>query len=324
MIELPIELAPLRQFCCRDGKQPIIKKPATGRLTSSWRGNTKEGWKGSDGYLTLCEAVAYVANGETYWTQNENKEWVQVPVDGIGFICTKEEDPSKQIVGGDLDACRDPVTGELSSWAQQFVWDTNPFYTEISPSGCGLRFFYRAHLPNRVDSLTGNGPDDLTDEMKSHILDAKPALKKKIDLGEAGWNGVELYESKRHLTLTGCGATVSKVEDRSTAIMIAMAPISTARCSNIALAPWIESMKKDVTGKRLPSLKIEEVIRAAGFVETDRVGDQIRGSVPGLPSSSGVNIVINPTENTYCWMHNGINAGGDAWVWLAHECEAAP
>lgn len=71
MIDLPIELASLRQFCCRDQKQPIIKKPVTGRLTSSWKGNTKEGWKGSDGYLTLCEAIAYVANGETYWTQNE-------------------------------------------------------------------------------------------------------------------------------------------------------------------------------------------------------------------------------------------------------------
>lgn len=324
MIELPIELASLRQFCCRDGKQPIIKKPITGRLTSSWKGNAKEGWKGSDGYLTLCEAIAYVANGETYWTQNENREWVQVPVDGIGFICSKEEDPAKQIVGGDLDACRDPVTGELSPWAQQFIWDTKPFYTEISPSGCGLRFFYRAHLPNRVDSLTGNGPDDLSDEMKSRILAAKPALRKKMEIGEAGWNGVELYEAKRHLTLTGNGATVSEVEDRSTSIMIAMASIATAKCSNIALAPWIESMKKDAAGKRLPSLKIEDVVRAAGFVEADRVGDQIRGSVPDLPSASGVNIVINPAENTYCWMHNGINAGGDAWVWLAHECEAAP
>jgi putative DNA primase/helicase len=43
-----------------------------------------------------------------------------------------------------------------------------------------------------------------------------------------------------------------------------------------------------------------------------------------MGSTSGVNVVVNPSQNSYCWMHNNINAGGDAWVWLAHECGAAP
>ena len=324
MIQLPPELATLRQFCCRDGKQPIIRKPSTGGLTSSWKGSDKDGWKGPEGYLTLEESQQLVADGATYWAQNDNQEWVQIPVNGIGFINVKQDDPQNQIVGGDLDACRDPVTGELSSWAKGFIEDTKPFYIEVSPSRCGLRFFYRGHLPNRADSLTGNGPDDLPADMKARILVAKPSLKAKIDTGEAGWNGVELYESNRHLTITGEDSKAFPAEDRSIAIMIAMAPIASARSCKRDLPGWAETMIVDAAGKRLPKLNIEKVVRAEGFVEFDQVGDQIRGSIPALPSSTGHNIVINPSENTYCWMHDGINAGGDPWVWLAHASGASP
>ena len=191
MISLPLELAALRQFCCRNDKQPIIKKPSTGKLTASWKGNQKEGWEGPEGYLTLSEAQAYVAEGATYWGQVDG-EWTAKPVNGIGFICCKEEDPSKQIIGGDLDACRDPETGKLGQWATDFLEQVEPFYIEVSPSLCGVRFFCQGHLPNRVDKLAGNGPDDIPEETKARILEAKPTLKKKIETGESNWNGIEL------------------------------------------------------------------------------------------------------------------------------------
>lgn len=324
MITLPLELAALRQFCCRNDKQPIIKKPSTGKLTSSWKGNKKEGWEGPEGYLTLSEAQAYVAEGATYWEQ-VGEEWVAKPVNGIGFICCKEDDPAKQIVGGDLDACRDPETGKLGQWATEFLKQVEPFYIEVSPSLCGVRFFCRGHLPNRVDKLAGNGPDDIPEETKARILVAKPTLKKKIETGESNWNGIELYEAKRHLTITGIDQLVFPAEDRTGAIMAAVVPIvASRRTPGTPLAAWAEQMAIDAAGKRLPKLDIEAVIRAAGFVEFDQAGDQIRGSVPMLASSTGCNIVINPVEGSYCWMHNNINQGGDAWVWLAHECGAAP
>lgn len=51
----------------------------------------------------------------------------------IAFIFTAD-DP---YVGVDLDACRDPETGEIADWAQKIV-DLLDTYTEISRSGTGL------------------------------------------------------------------------------------------------------------------------------------------------------------------------------------------
>jgi primase-polymerase (primpol)-like protein len=62
--------------------------------------------------------------------------------DGIGFVVTEE----KGIVGIDLDHCFNPRTGEISDWALEAILllDT---YTEITPSGEGLRCFARGVLP---------------------------------------------------------------------------------------------------------------------------------------------------------------------------------
>ena len=63
-------------------------------------------------------------------------------LDGIGFVLCKDN----QIVGIDLDHCRDPDTGVIEDWALDIVaaFDT---YTEISPSGTGLRCFAKGTLP---------------------------------------------------------------------------------------------------------------------------------------------------------------------------------
>lgn len=60
---------------------------------------------------------------------------------GIGFVFTKDDD----LVGIDIDDCRDPVTGELNELAQSIV-DNVEGYTEISPSGTGIKMFTRATL----------------------------------------------------------------------------------------------------------------------------------------------------------------------------------
>lgn len=311
MLVLPVELASLRQFCCRDGKQPVTCRPTTGNLTSRWA--DPETW------MSLDDANKALAVGKKYRRENKDNpgEWLDIPVDGIGFITAKSEDPTKQIIGGDLDACRDPITGQLSSFAMRFLQDTQPFYTEISPSKCGIRMFYLGHLPNRVNKFFVYGPDDLSDETKHRIADAKPGLKKKIEDGKAHWNGLELYEAGHHLTLTGLDAERFEVVDRSTAIMIALAPL--IKNAKIPGIPWVDDMAKYSASKRLPKLSILDVINTTGWEES---GGQLFGPHPTKGSTTGRNLVVNPSENTYCWMHNGINAGGDAWVWLAHECGA--
>lgn len=59
--------------------------------------------------------------------------------DGIGFVLTKQ-DP---FCGVDLDHCLE--NGVANAWAQHVV-DTLASYTEITPSGEGLRIFVNARL----------------------------------------------------------------------------------------------------------------------------------------------------------------------------------
>ena len=63
-------------------------------------------------------------------------------LDGIGFALTAD-DPFTVI---DLDACRNPDTGELEPWAWEIVRRFGT-YTEISPSGTGVHIVLKAALP---------------------------------------------------------------------------------------------------------------------------------------------------------------------------------
>lgn len=62
--------------------------------------------------------------------------------DGVGFVFS-QDDP---YVGVDLDGCRDPASGEIEVWAQEFISRLNS-YTEISPSGTGVHVLVRGSIP---------------------------------------------------------------------------------------------------------------------------------------------------------------------------------
>jgi hypothetical protein len=83
---------------------------------------------------------------------------------GVGFVVTDRDD----FVGIDIDHCFDPETGTLADHAVNIIRKCNS-YTEISPSGQGVRIICRAH--NLVPS-------------------ARSPL-------------VEVYPSRRFLTITG-------------------------------------------------------------------------------------------------------------------------
>jgi putative DNA primase/helicase len=61
---------------------------------------------------------------------------------GVGFVFT-DDDP---YAGVDLDHCRNPETGEIAAWAEEIIASLNT-YTEISPSGTGVKSFVRASIP---------------------------------------------------------------------------------------------------------------------------------------------------------------------------------
>lgn len=60
---------------------------------------------------------------------------------GVAF-CFGKRDP---YCGADLDDCRDPATGEIEPWAWEIIRELDS-YTEISPSGTGVKIYCRGVL----------------------------------------------------------------------------------------------------------------------------------------------------------------------------------
>jgi hypothetical protein len=154
--------------------------------------------------------------------------------------------------------------------------------------------------------------------MQEHLLVAKPAIQTKLDRGEQAFNGLELYVGgPKHLTVTGqvLSDFPGELHDRIEEIAEIAAPFLKDG------GDPLEKMDRATKGGRFPSLQITDVINTSGFTESN---GQLFGAHPILGSTTGKNLVVNPRMNTYCWMHDGVDAGGDAWVWLAHECGAVP
>lgn len=87
---------------------------------------------------------------------------------GVGFVF-HESDPYSGI---DLDGCRDPETGAIEDWALRIIEQANS-YTEISPSGTGVKIFVRGKLPEALI----------------------------VSFGEH--TGIEVYSTARYFTVTG-------------------------------------------------------------------------------------------------------------------------
>lgn len=84
---------------------------------------------------------------------------------GVGYVMTSDDG----LTGADLDKCRNPETGELEDWAAEIVAFAET-YTEVSPSGTGLRLIWRGKVEKSAK--------------------ADPVH-------------VEVYRDKRYLTITG-------------------------------------------------------------------------------------------------------------------------
>ncbi len=352
--KIPDFMAERRTFCLRggpDGKTPLIREWQPG----SKKAFTSTGWDDHpECLMTLREAFhEYLAR------KNEFK--------GIGYLNGKTEN---QITGIDLDACIDPETGEISSFAIDFLNRIKPFYIETSPSGVGLRAFCLGKLPGDLNKIAGAGSQDLTELTKERILAVKPSLREKKG---PKFNCIELYQAHRHLSLTGeylCEFEAAdrtgelaeaikaigrplptsekeayemhftKVEDLSGDSCLGYIPATEAypetwcKISTYGHGFFIEEVggpkKKDApscsqASKRrgYPEIDILQVAKSEGFIITDASGDNVLGYFPQIGSSTGKNIVIDVKKGLYCYMHNGLNVGGDAWTMLARLSGAA-
>lgn len=101
---------------------------------------------------------------------------------GLGFQLGESADSKSGFVGIDLDDCVDE-NGQIAAWAKRII-DHLDCYTEVSPSGTGIRIFCRGQLPE----------------------------------GRRKQGNVEMYDSGRFLTVTGnqLDESPKTVEERTT------------------------------------------------------------------------------------------------------------
>jgi putative DNA primase/helicase len=62
--------------------------------------------------------------------------------DGAGFVLS----PNDPFIGVDLDHCRDTPDGSIEPWAKDIIERLHS-YTEVTPSGTGIRIFLQGQLP---------------------------------------------------------------------------------------------------------------------------------------------------------------------------------
>ncbi len=160
---------------------------------SKW---TKPPWNAkTDNHASSTDPSTWVSFDEAVTAYEENMDF-----DGIGFVPTGE-DPYAMV---DLDHCVDASNGNIEPWAQKII-DMFNSYTEITPSGTGLRIIIQGKLPGtgrkegnievydkgHYLTLTGhilpsssgkiiNAQNELESFLKECFLEKKPKIKSSV------------------------------------------------------------------------------------------------------------------------------------------------
>ena len=132
---------------------------------------------------------------------------------GVGYVMTEDDD----LTGADLDHVRDAATGVIIPWADEIV-KLAETYTEVSPSGTGLRLFWLGKIPKSI----------------------------KNDR-----QSVEIYRDGRYLTITG-----NHVE--GTPLEINHAPLTEAALLKRAAEGKPEEEKEKKTGDAADVVEIND------------------------------------------------------------------
>lgn len=142
-----------------------------------WRMETrKEGDKPTKVPYQTCGKKAQANNPATWSKFSAVRLAFNEKYTGIGF----EFSSSDEFCGIDLDGCRDPQTGKVAEWARQILL-LFATYSEVSPSGTGVKLFIRGKLPYATGKKKEVSEDKVTDKT--------PAI--------------EIYDTGRYFAVTG-------------------------------------------------------------------------------------------------------------------------
>lgn len=117
-------------------------------------------------------------NNPQHWATYEVAAAQGVMLDengGLGFVLNGDG-----IMGIDLDGCRNALTGEVASWANDILSACGNTYVEITPSGTGLRVLARGTI-----------------QLKDKVFKLNP------EVGYGSKVQVEIYTTGRYFTTTG-------------------------------------------------------------------------------------------------------------------------
>ncbi len=156
-------------------------------------------------WTTLEQSLAALGREGAYFDNARKRH--RVTLDGIGLAGLGRT----PYTGIDLDGCIDPATGEINPAARKIV-ETFDSYTEVSPSGVGLRIFIEAEKPP--------------------IWCAN----------KAGETEIEVYDKGRFLTVTGhhLEGTPRGIEARQDALNAFMVEHAPRRVAGTARPPKAE------------------------------------------------------------------------------------
>lgn len=145
----------------------------------AWRYETREGsTKPTKVPYNLATGYLAANNNPAHWTEYPDPESVPAAYSGIGFVFTKEAG----FAGIDLDDCLTD-SGAVKTWALEILASL-PSYSEISPSGTGIKVWTRAQLPGKGLKV---------------YLDAEGT--RTVESMADG--GVEMYDTGRYFAVTG-------------------------------------------------------------------------------------------------------------------------
>lgn len=146
---------------------PALNELKGRRQWVAWRYSEKE-----NGDLTKPPVNPHNGYGashsdpKTWGSYEQAAKWAtEHGLPGVGYVISDDDD----FTGADLDDCRDPEFGGIETWAAGII-DNAETYTEVSPSGTGLRIIWRGKIDRTIKC----------DPMH-----------------------VEVYKNKRYLTITG-------------------------------------------------------------------------------------------------------------------------
>lgn len=175
---------------------------------------------------------------------------------GIGFVFTA----SDPYCGIDLDDCRDPNTGVIEPEAQAII-DRLASYTEVSPSGTGVKIVCRATLcrGKRFDAF-----------------------------------GVEIYDRERYFTITGHTIGSYAIADRQAALDELIAELEQRKAATAPPCP-----RQGGTHRLIDSDEelIEHALRARN---AGKFSDLWQGGLAGCASASEADLALCNLLRWWC------------------------